>query len=67
MPPHSQNSKQRITPARNPNRAQGKYADAEPLYQQAIAICVASLPADHPQPETIRKNYARMQAERDKG
>ena len=67
MPPHSQNSKQRITPARNPNRAQGKYADAEPLYQQAIAICAARLPADHPDTKMFRENYAGMQAKRDKG
>lgn len=39
-------------------RAQGKYAEAEPLYQRALAICERVLSREHLLIQTIRKNYA---------
>jgi tetratricopeptide (TPR) repeat protein len=40
--------------------SQGKYAEAEPLYQRAIAILIATLGENHPNIQTVRKNYFRM-------
>jgi tetratricopeptide (TPR) repeat protein len=39
---------------------QGKYEQAEPLYQRALAICERSLGPDHPTTVTIRENYASL-------
>ncbi|NCR59666.1 MAG: tetratricopeptide repeat protein [Microcystis aeruginosa LL13-06] len=39
---------------------QGKYAEAEPFYQRAIAILIATLGENHPNIQTVRKNYFRM-------
>ena len=39
-------------------RATGRYAQAEPLYQRAIAILDKSLPPDHPNLAVVRENYA---------
>ena len=36
----------------------GRYAEAEPLYERAVAILEKSLPADHPDLATVRVNYA---------
>ena len=36
----------------------GRYAEAEPLYQRALAILEKSLPPDHPNLATVRENYA---------
>lgn len=40
--------------------AQGKYTEAELLYQRAIAILIATLGENHPNIQTVRKNYFRM-------
>jgi hypothetical protein len=37
---------------------QGKYADAEPLYQRALAIREETLGPDHPEVATILEKYA---------
>ena len=39
-------------------RDTGRYAEAEPLFQRAIAIFEASLPPDHPNLATVRANHA---------
>jgi hypothetical protein len=36
---------------------QGKYAEAEPLYQRALAICEQQLGASHPTTKIVRQNY----------
>ncbi len=38
-------------------RAQGKYADAEPLCQRALTIFEEVLGPEHPTSQTVRKNY----------
>ena len=38
--------------------AQGKYAEAKPLYQRALAICEQALGPDHPNTKIVRQNYA---------
>jgi tetratricopeptide (TPR) repeat protein len=38
-------------------RTEGRYAEAEPLYQRALAIFKAKLPAGHPNIKTVQKNY----------
>jgi Tetratricopeptide repeat len=42
-------------------RDQGKYAEAEPLYRQAIEIVQTKLGLDHPSTVAMRKNYERLQ------
>jgi hypothetical protein len=37
---------------------QGRYAEAEPLYKQALAIRKKALPPDHPDVAQSRKNLA---------
>jgi len=37
--------------------AQGRYADAEPLYQRALALRERVLGPDHPDAEVVRQNY----------
>jgi tetratricopeptide (TPR) repeat protein len=41
-------------------RVQGRYAEAEPLYQRAIAILEKALPPDHPHRIGVRENYAHL-------
>ena len=41
-------------------QAQGKYAEAEPLYQRALAIYEQALRPDHPFTVTTLKNYASL-------
>ncbi len=36
----------------------GRYAEAEPLFQRAIAIIEKALPPNHPNLRTARYNYA---------
>jgi tetratricopeptide (TPR) repeat protein len=36
---------------------QGKYAEAEPLYRRALAICERTLGSEHPTTRTIQANY----------
>jgi len=36
---------------------QGKYADAEPLFKRALAICERALGPDHPHTQTVRRDY----------
>lgn len=38
-------------------REQGKYAEAEPLFKRALAICERALGPDHPHTQTVRRNY----------
>ena len=38
-------------------RAQGRYSEAEPLYQRALAICERVLGPDHPYTATVMENY----------
>ena len=37
--------------------SQGKYEAAEPLYLQAIEICIQSLGEEHPNTQTVLENY----------
>ena len=39
-------------------RAQGRYAEAEPLYQRALAIREKTLGPEHPNVATCLENYA---------
>ena len=39
-------------------QSQGKYPEAEPLYERALAISEQILGSKHPQTQRIRKNYA---------
>ncbi len=39
-------------------RAQGKYAEAEPLYQRSLAIREKALGPEHPDVATSLENYA---------
>ncbi|MFM6063005.1 MAG: tetratricopeptide repeat protein, partial [Microcystis panniformis] len=39
---------------------QGKYTEAEPLYQKAIAICSEKLGENHPDTQTVKNNYNLM-------
>ena len=41
-------------------QAQGKYAEAEPLYQRALAICEQQLGASHPTTRIVRQNYTSL-------
>jgi tetratricopeptide (TPR) repeat protein len=41
-------------------RAQGRYADAEPLYQQALATWEKALGPDHPNVAATLENYAEL-------
>ena len=43
-------------------KAQGKYAQAEPLYQRALAIWEKSLGPEHPDTQKARRNYASLLA-----
>ncbi len=40
--------------------AQGKYADAEPLYKRALAIVEKALGPEHPHVATSLENYAAL-------
>ena len=40
---------------------QGKYKEAEPLYQRALAICERVMGADHPETKRVRNNYSNLQ------
>jgi tetratricopeptide (TPR) repeat protein len=41
-------------------RAQGRYAEAEPLFQRALAINKQALPPDHPSNAATLENYANL-------
>ncbi len=41
-------------------QAQGKYAEAEPLYQRALAIVEKALGPEHPHVATSLENYAAL-------
>ncbi len=41
-------------------RAQGRYAEAEPLYQRALAIAEKALGPEHPHVATSLENYAAL-------
>ena len=41
-------------------RDQGKYEQAEPLYQHALSINERALGPQHPTTQTIRANYTRL-------
>ncbi len=41
-------------------RAQGKYNEAEPPYQRALAIDEKALGPDHPRVATVLENYAAL-------
>ncbi len=40
--------------------AQGKYPEAEPLYQRALAIWEKALGPEHPNVATVLENYAAL-------
>jgi tetratricopeptide (TPR) repeat protein len=42
--------------------AQGQYARAEPLYQEALAICKKAFDPKHPDLATVMENYAELLA-----
>ena len=44
-------------------KSQGKYAEAEPLYQRAIAILLEKLGENHPNTQAGIMNYYRMLAQ----
>ncbi len=44
-------------------KSQGKYTEAEPLYQQALELCEQVLGSNHPNTVTIRNNLAYLQEE----
>jgi tetratricopeptide (TPR) repeat protein len=50
----------RLNNLANLYRATGRYAEAEPLFQRAIAIGEKSLPPHHPYQALCRENYARF-------
>ncbi len=39
---------------------QGKYDEAESLFQRALAICEKALGAQYPHTQTVRQNYAAL-------
>ncbi len=41
-------------------REQGRYAEAEPLYQRALAIVEKALGSEHPSVATSLENYAAL-------
>ncbi len=41
-------------------RAQGKYEQAEPLYQRSLAICEQQLGPLHPHTQIFRRNYVAL-------
>ena len=41
-------------------RVQGRYAEAEPLYQRALAIFETALGPEHPDVATSLENYAAL-------
>jgi len=41
-------------------KEQGKYAEAEPLFQRALRIWEQALGPDHPRTRTAVRNYAEM-------
>ncbi|MFM7908487.1 MAG: tetratricopeptide repeat protein, partial [Microcystis sp.] len=41
-------------------QSQGKYTEAESLYQRAIAICSEKLGENHPDTQTVKNNYNLM-------
>jgi tetratricopeptide (TPR) repeat protein len=43
--------------------SQGKYEEAEPLYQRAITIFLEKLGENHPNTQTVMMNYYRMLAQ----
>lgn len=40
--------------------SQGRYSQAEPLYQQALEICERCLGVNHPNTVTCRKNFENL-------
>ncbi len=48
-------------------QAQGHYAEAEPLYQRALAIWEKTLGPDHPDVATSLENYAALLRETGRG
>ncbi|MCH8963264.1 MAG: tetratricopeptide repeat protein, partial [Bacteroidetes bacterium] len=44
--------------------SQGKYDQAEPLYQRALAIMERALGLDHPNTRTVRDNLERLRDRR---
>ncbi|MGA0200155.1 MAG: tetratricopeptide repeat protein, partial [Prochlorotrichaceae cyanobacterium] len=42
-------------------RAQGRYSEAEPLYQRALTVAEAVLGSEHPTTVTFRNNYETLQ------
>ena len=55
-------SRSRLNPRDKPPdyRAQGRYADAEPLYKRSLAIWEKALGPDHPNVATVLVNYASL-------
>jgi Tetratricopeptide repeat len=41
-------------------KMQGKYAEAEPLYERALAIREQHLGQNHPSTQTVRANYVSL-------
>jgi hypothetical protein len=41
-------------------KRQGKYVEAEPLYQRALSIYEQQLGRDHLDTQTVRENYATL-------
>jgi tetratricopeptide (TPR) repeat protein len=46
-------------------RSQGKYNEAEPIYQEALAICEQSLDSDHHLARLFRENYQLLLQEKE--
>jgi tetratricopeptide (TPR) repeat protein len=41
-------------------KVQGKYEQAEPLYERALAICEQQLGLKHPDTQSTRRNYVAL-------
>ena len=48
-------------------RAQGRYAEAEPLYKRALAISKKALGSEHPNVAAIMENYAVLLRKTERG
>ena len=47
-------------------KSQGKYDEAEPLYERALAICEKALGPDHPETAASLNNLATLREEQSK-
>jgi len=58
--PHHPDTAQSLNNLAELYRDQGKYAEAEPLYQQALAIYEQLLGPNHPSTKIVRQSYTSL-------